>query len=679
MARLRLRAALGRRLWPFLTAGTTMVALMLLVVSAASSGPVGTAAGFEDDDGNLAPEAPINFDWNSFAPTTWTGTAPTRTSSKLVSGWAFTGLEDAEKSGSDSNFAGGTKQDNECPGVGAGSSSNKDDLKRVYFASKTVNGHVFLELAWVRTSQNTTSSSAHVAFEFNQGTTACGAGSDALVKRTTANGGDMLIVYDFEGGTATPTLKLSRWIASGTCEVGSSSPPCWGEATSLTAGVAEAKVFAATSTTPTVSDTIAPTSENLGDSEFGEAGIDLTAAGVFPANTCVAFGQGYAVSRSSGNSAQAQMKDLVGPGTLDINNCGRVIIHKVTDPSPDPTDTTFNYTTTGGLNPASFPLKNGETRDYGQTVQAGSYSVTEADPSPRFVLIGIDCSKSVVTHGSTFTPDTSTRTVSFDLKPLDTIECTFTNKLQRGNIVINKVTDPRPDPTDTSFPFTLTDGPSNLNQSFSLKDGGSHDSGPVLVGSGYSAVETVPANWELVSAVCNDGSPVTNIDVSADETVICTFTDRLLVGAIRVTKHSSKDNSALEGATFEIRDSNNTLVATLTSGSDGTACKDNLFFGSYTVTETAAPAGYKIDDPGPASVLVDHVASCTNGTPNEPPVFTDTPLSRITVSFESLAPGNPTTATIDCGNGSVPLPEGTPHVLDNLAPGSYSCTVVVDP
>ncbi len=61
--------------------------------------------------------------------------------------------------------------------------------------------------------------------------------------------------------------------------------------------------------------------------------------------------------------------------------------------------------------------------------------------------------------------------------------------------------------------------------------------------------------------------------------------------------------------------------------------------------------------------------------------FSDTPLSKVTVSFESLAPGNPTSATIQCtGEGSPsPLPEGTPKVLDNLAPGTYSCTVVVDP
>jgi hypothetical protein len=413
------------------------VLALLGAVLPALAGPVGTAAGFEDDDGNLAPEAPINFDWNSFAPTTWTGTAPFRTSTTNVSGWAFTGLEDAQATTSDTGFAGGTKQDNDCASVGTAKAPNKDDLKRIYVASNTVGGDVFLELGWVRIPQNTTSPSAHIGFEFNQGDTACPAGSDGLVRRTA---GDMLIVYDFEGGaTDTPVITLRRWVTTGTCEVGSSSPPCWGPATNLTdLGFAEAKV----NTFGSVSDAIAPPPpalpQTLGTSEFGEAGINLTDAGVFSSDVCTAFGKTYAVSRSSGNSGTAQMKDLVGPGNINITNCGNVIIHKVTDPTPDATDTTFDYTTTGGLDPATFSLKDQETFDYGSDVFAGSYSVTETDPSPEFVLTDLDCSASDLSHGSTVTENVGTRTASFDLKPLDTIECTYTNTLQVGALRILK-------------------------------------------------------------------------------------------------------------------------------------------------------------------------------------------------------------------------------------------------
>src|SRR5687768_18451507 len=64
----------------------TLVAALVLAIGAAA-GPVSVAAGFEGDDGNLAPAAPINFDWNSFAPTTWTGTAPLRTATDSANGW----------------------------------------------------------------------------------------------------------------------------------------------------------------------------------------------------------------------------------------------------------------------------------------------------------------------------------------------------------------------------------------------------------------------------------------------------------------------------------------------------------------------------------------------------------------------------------------------------------------
>jgi hypothetical protein len=414
-----------------LAAAAALAVVLSMAIPAIAS--VSTDAGFEFADGNLVHNTLM--DWNDFATTTWTGTAPTRTSTKNVAGWAFTGLEDAQASNSDSAFAGGTKQDNDCASVGSGKAPNKDDLKRVYVTSNTVGGDVFLGLAWVRIPQNTTSPSAHIGFEFNQGSTACPAGSDGLVRRTA---GDMLIVYDFEGGaTDTPVISLRRWVTTGSCEVGSNSPPCWGPSTNLTAlGFAEGKV----NTGGSVSDTIGPSSpasETLGTSEFGEAGINLTDAGVFSNNACTAFGKTYAVSRSSGNSATAQMKDLVGPGNISITNCGAVIIRKVTVPSPDPTNSSFAYTTTGGLNPSAFNLKNGENRDYGSTVFAGSYTVTETDPtSLGFDFTSLDCSASSTSHGTTI--QTSGRTVSFDLKPLDKVDCTYTNTLRQGAIKITK-------------------------------------------------------------------------------------------------------------------------------------------------------------------------------------------------------------------------------------------------
>jgi Prealbumin-like fold domain len=555
-------------------------ALALLAAMAMPAFANLTGSDFESGDANLAVNTSGNVDWNSFSPATWTGAAPYQTATKtLANGWQFAGFSDAQKSNSDTGFKGGTKQDDSCPGVIGSSAPNKDDLKRIYLASNLINGRVFLTLAWVRAPQQTVSSSAHIGFEFNQGSTACGGASDGLVQRTP---GDMLIVYDFEGGGNTPTITIRRWVASGACEISQDSAPCWGPASTnlITAGFAEAKVDF---TTFPVQDTVAPTTENLGQSEFGEAGIDLTGAGVFSPNQCTSFGQADGVSRSSGNSGTAAMEDLVGPGKFTIANCGQIIIHKVTAPSPDPTNTSFGYATTGGLNPASFSLKNGEKQDYGKLVPAGSYSVTEADPAPNFVLTSLDCSASVTPHGSTFSADTSTRTVSITLKPLDTIECTYTNTLHQG--------------------------------------------------------------------------------------------------AIKITKTSSKaPHPGLDGAQFSIS-SNGTPIAgsPFTTANGGSICVDHLPFGTYSVQETAPPTGYKIDDTTAHDVSVSQNSTCGDG--NEATFSaTDTPLSQITVSFHSKVAGA-TSATIQCtGDASAQnLPDGTPRTLDDLAPGTYTCTVVIDP
>lgn len=316
-----------------------LLALALTLWFAVGAGAVSNESGFEDDDANLVvgDGDPSGFDWNGFAPLTWEGDAPYQTADKIVSGWTFTGISDAEVTTSDSAFAGGVKQDDSCARVKDAKAPNKDDLKRIYLSTSVVpqSGvpHTYLNLAWARIPQNTTSASAHVAFEFNQGETACEAPSDPdLVQRTA---GDMLVVYDFEGGSDEPSISLSRWITSEPggnpddldCDVASHNLPCWGTATILTdlPGVAEAAVNVGT----TVSDSLAPSAppdDQLEDSEFGEAGIDLTDAGVITPGECVSFGTVFGVSRSSGNSGTAQMKDLVGPGPFEVQNCAPTAI-----------------------------------------------------------------------------------------------------------------------------------------------------------------------------------------------------------------------------------------------------------------------------------------------------------------------------------------------------------------
>lgn len=427
----------------------------LILAIAAAAGPVGDASGFEDDDGNLIDNAATGIDWNSFDPTTWTGTAPLRLSSKDALGWSFNGAEDAQATTSDTAFAGGTKQDDNCATVQEGKAPNKDDLKRIYISSKTgANGHTYLNLAWVRIPQNTTSPSAHIGFEFNKANNGnCSTGG--LAQRVA---GDMLIVYDFEGGSGdVPVLTLRRWVTSGACEVGSNSPPCWSPSTTLTAGTAEARV----NTGATALDTIAPTDETLGINEFGEAGIDLTNAGVFTAGTCNSFGRAYAVSRSSGSSATAQMKDLGGPINFNLTNCGSIKIIKQTDPRG--LNQAFDFTSniaggqlscTGDATPAAFALN--DTGNAGKTlgssdaaqnsagntesctnVPAGSYNVFESTLDPTgFAFDSVTCSASGT--GTSATTDQALRKAAITMAGGGSVTCIYVNKQQLGAIKITK-------------------------------------------------------------------------------------------------------------------------------------------------------------------------------------------------------------------------------------------------
>ena len=574
------------RIRRWLPIGAACTALALVVVaSVAFAGPVGTASGFEDDDGNLVDDAnAIPTDWNDFSAGNWTGVAPNRVSSFVAEGWTFTGLEDAQATTSDSAFAGGTKQDNNCPTVGTGKAPNKDDVKRVYLSTKTVSGNVYLNLAWVRIPQNTTSPSAHIGFEFNQGTIACASGG--LVNRVA---GDMLIVYDFEGGTTDiPTITLRRWITAGACEVGSSTAPCWGPAVNLTQlGFAEAKV----NTTATAQDTVGPTTETLGISEFGEAGINLTGAGVFQPGVCAAFGKAYAVSRSSGNSGTAQMKDLVGPANFTLANCATVIIRKQTSPDEDPNVTNFGYTTNVTTNPATttspFTLQDDGVKTITNVVTGGGKTVTEDDPGPGYALTGIDCTASSVPAGNIST-NTGTRTVTFSIAAGETLDCTFTNTKQLGALKIVKQS------TKAGNPLVSQPGAVFSYDSTSVTDGGTGD----------------------------------------------------------------------EDATT------------------GEVCVSGLATGTYSVSETSPPPGYGASTSGSQSVTVVAGTNCTDNEPTGTGIatFTNPPLADLLVRVDGQESGE-IASTIDCGTVGGVTPATDPAVLDvdDLAPQTITCTIVIDP
>jgi hypothetical protein len=536
------------------------VALVLALPALASHPEVSLpGSNFEiDTDANLKVDDPApSIDWASVSE---------RRKADLPSG------------AGDDSFGQGTKEDTAVPTVVSGSiPPNKSDLLNFGVYLETNAAGRFLNLFWHRVQEP--SGTTNMDFEFNKSSVLSANGVTPV--RTS---GDVLIQYDLSRGGTSPTLFASRWIdgsegaTAADCEA-NNALPCWNEKVNLTAaGVATGSIN--TSAIPAAeSDGLG----NISPRTFGEAQVDLNAL-TGGAARCVVFGSGYLKSRSS-DSFVSELKDFIAPQTVNINQCGTVIIRKVTVPASNPAAVRFGYTKSFATDPASantFTLGHGQSK-------------------------------------------------SFD---------------------------------------------------------------NVLFGSGYTVVENViPANWEFASLNCSasigvtpsiSGATVTFAIDSADDVLDCTYTNRLRLGAIKVTKtrkHAAAGagNHPHAGVSFTVNG------VTKQTDANGVACFGGLPFGTYTVHETV-PAGYHVDANN-KSVTVNNNATCTdNPYVGETVSFHNTPLTNVTASVDSQVVGG-TSSTIVCkdSNGNTVASGSTgangdgSATASNLEPGTYTCTVVVDP
>ena len=141
----------------------------------------------------------------------------------------------------------------------------------------------------------------------------------------------------------------------------------------------------------------------------------------------------------------------------------------------------------------------------------GNYSATESVPA-GWELTDIVC------NDADSTGDIETATANFVLEEGETVTCVFINTedgASDGTITILK----QADPSDTGQSFNFTGDLGN----FSLMHG--EFIVETLSPGTYAVSETVPAGWRLDSATCDDGSPVSAINLEAGESVTCTFTN----------------------------------------------------------------------------------------------------------------------------------------------------------
>jgi hypothetical protein len=635
--------------------------LVAYVIPASASHPEVSLAGsnFEIDvDANLKVDDPApSIDWANVTETRAT---------------------DKPTGGTDDSYQGGVKEDTTCPAETTGTiPNNKSDLRTFHVyreAGNASNPAGYLNLAWSRVTDPT--GTTLMDFEFNQSSTNCTTGPNKV--RTA---GDLLLEYTIDQGGARADISGRTWNGS-----------AWGAPQDL--DVNSAICGGNPCATGTINSTSIPAADSdgiistgsLAARTFGEAQLDLRL--IFQANECASFGSAMLKSRSS-DAFNSQLKDFIRPVGINLTNCGKVIIRKQTDPDENPNTTDFGYTKSFATDPSTpntFTLKDDGVQTFNNVLFGTGYSVVENVIPAGWDFVNVNCSAST---GVTPTINAATVTFAIDADT-DILDCTYTNRA-RGTIIVEKITD---DGTG-SFNFTsgtLTPSPFTLTTTAAGSGGKDSRSFGDLAPGTYDVAETVPAGWNLVSSSCSDGSDPASIGLSGGETVTCTFHDARETGAIlikKTRKHAADGpgDHPHAGVTFTVTGGGLPAAGlTAVTNAQGEACVDGLllssFAGDYTVTETV-PSGYHADGPTAKTVTVTDEATCYAGSKAEV-AFSNTPLTDVTVSVNSQVNGG-TASTISCEPPTPPQtaatdPDGDGSLtLGDLEPGTYTCTVVVDP
>ena len=201
---------------------------------------------------------------------------------------------------------------------------------------------------------------------------------------------------------------------------------------------------------------------------------------------------------------------------------GTIIVKKVTDPAGASGSFTFTGDAAGSIGDGgSITVSD---------LQPGTYTSTEADPTPAFDLTKIECD-----DGASATPSTvslADRKATFKLDAGETITCTFTNT-QRGTVkVVKTVGGQVPTGTD-AFTFQLRKDASTASNGTVLDtqvanagNGGaitfSVDGTDQIKPGTYQLCEFIQVGWKSsIQTLAGAFVPGTGGDTEADNTYVC--------------------------------------------------------------------------------------------------------------------------------------------------------------
>jgi hypothetical protein len=413
------------------TAGVLAAGVAIAVGTAIPAMAVlsGSPSKFEANDGNMVVDTAGNSDWNSV-----TGSPN------------YVHISDKFSTTQDDSFQSGQKQDSPCPVINTNKNPPKDDFTDVASFNETNTdtsspqvGHTFLDGATIRVAAN---GNASENVELNKGTNGICPGTTNQLERSA---GDKLIAIDYLNGGTKVQFHVLTWVTSGACFVGKDTAPCWG---------ATVETLAANAAEGLVNQAAIAASDNginglaLVTGQFAEFGVDLTAAGIIPANSCQAFPQTIWESRSSGSSFVSSTEDVSVEHHTIGNGCTSAVS---TNPQSSTDNSTFtNLANNASLSSGTFVRDQATVTVSGVSIWGGNVdfylcksttsTLTSCDPSgSNATQIGGDVAVSntsaTATSTSTqvsagsycwaakFTPDTSSSSAGVPSSSSTTGEC----------------------------------------------------------------------------------------------------------------------------------------------------------------------------------------------------------------------------------------------------------------
>lgn len=204
------------------------------------------------------------------------------------------------------------------------------------------------------------------------------------------------------------------------------------------------------------------------DGFMGEAAVNLTATIFDETTECVTFANTIP-STVTGNSDTADYKDTILEPTPPISNCGSVTIRKETVPDEDPNTTLFGFDRTFTVESdddppvLTFELTDDDAESWDDVPFGTGYVVDESTIPTGWTLQSINCDASDGYDPGDIVIDVSAGTVTFDLESGQSVDCTYTNALQTGYLLIVKERKHAADGLDENHPhadvdFTVTGG-----------------------------------------------------------------------------------------------------------------------------------------------------------------------------------------------------------------------------